>query len=194
MDIEQLLVDWLSELVYIHDVEHLVFGEFDVEINEKELRAKAYGEEYDISKHGYGMEIKAVTYHMLEVKKDKKGYVVRYPFERGKLKNIPRTLDFIIPSKSSPKIIIECSYVVTTSSGMGDKAKTEQRVAEAIKKHYSKALFIGFVDGIGWYVRRGDLKRMIKAYDFVFTFRADEIEKFKKLLTSVMGYKNERFY
>jgi len=35
-------------------------------------------------------------------------------------------------------------------------------------------------------VRRGDLKRMIKAYDFVFTFRADEIEEFKKLLTSVI--------
>jgi len=119
---------------------------------------------------------------------------LRYPFERGKLEKIPRTLDFIIPSKSSPKIIIECSYVVTTSSGMGDKAKTEQRVAEAIKKHYPKALFIGFVDGIGWYVRRGDLARMVKAYDFVFTFRTDEIEKFKKLLTSVMGYKNERLY
>jgi len=114
---------------------------------------------------------------------------LRYPFERGKLEKIPRTLDFIIPSKSSPKIIIECSYVVTTSSGMGDKAKTEQRVAEAIKKHYPKALFIGFVDGIGWYVRRGDLARMVKAYDFVFTFRTDEIGKFKKLLTSVMGYK-----
>ncbi|HEC92349.1 MAG TPA: hypothetical protein ENI51_05055 [Candidatus Atribacteria bacterium] len=119
---------------------------------------------------------------------------LRYPFERGKLENIPRTLDFIIPSKSSPKIIIECSYVVTTSSGMGDKAKTEQRVAETIKKHYPNALFIGFVDGIGWYVRRGDLARMVKAYNFVFTFRADEIEEFKKLLTSVMEYRNERIY
>ncbi len=119
---------------------------------------------------------------------------LRYPFERGKLESIPRTLDFIIPSKKSPKIIIECSYVVTTSSGMGDKAKTEQRVAEAIKKHYPNALFVGFVDGIGWYVRRGDLARMVKAYDFVFTFRADEIKEFKKLLTSIMGYKNERLY
>ena len=91
-------------------------------------------------------------------------------------------------------MIIECSYVVTTSSGMGDKAKTEQRVAEAIKKYYPNTLFVGFVDGIGWYVRRGDLARMIKAYDFVFTFRADEIEKFKKLLMTVMGYKNGRLY
>jgi len=119
---------------------------------------------------------------------------LRYPFERGKLEKIPRTLDFIIPSKSSPRMIIECSYVVTTSSGMGDKAKTEQRVAEAIKKYYPNTLFVGFVDGIGWYVRRGDLARMIKAYDFVFTFRADEIEKFKKLLMTVMGYKNGRLY
>jgi len=70
---------------------------------------------------------------------------------------------------------------------MGDKAKTEQRVAEAIKKHYPNALFVGFVDGIGWYVRRGDLTRMVKAYDFVFTFRANEIKKFKNLLTSAKG-------
>ena len=112
---------------------------------------------------------------------------LRYPFEKGKLKNIPRTLDFIIPNKKSPRIIIECSYVVTTSSGMGDKAKTEQRVAEAIKKHYPNALFAGFVDGIGWYVRRGDLARMVRAYDFVFTFRADELSKFKNLLRTVMG-------
>lgn len=111
---------------------------------------------------------------------------LRYPFERGKLEKIPRTLDFIIPSKSLPKIIIECSYVVTTSSGMGDKAKTEQKVAEAIKKHYPKTLFIGFVDGIGWYVRRGDLARMVKAYDFVFTFRIDELNRFKDLLKGVM--------
>lgn len=115
-----------------------------------------------------------------------------YPFETGKLKNIPRTLDFIIPSKKSPKIVIECSYVVTTSSGMGDKAKTEQTVGERIKKHYPKTLFIGFVDGIGWYVRRGDLERMVEAYDFVFTFKKEEIEVFKRLLTSTMGYKYGR--
>lgn len=111
---------------------------------------------------------------------------LKFTFERGKLGTVPRTMDFIIPDKRNPKIIMECSYVVTTSSGMGDKAKTEQRVAESIKQNYPNALFVGFVDGIGWYVRRGDLKRMVGAYDFVFTFRKDEIEKFKKLLNSVV--------
>ncbi|MEW6618258.1 MAG: DpnII family type II restriction endonuclease [bacterium] len=108
-------------------------------------------------------------------------------FEKGKFRipeagNIPRTMDFIIPNKTSPKIIIECSYSVTTASGMGDKAKTEKTVADYLKKNYPDVVFVGFVDGIGWYVRRGDLKRMVEAYDFVFTFSRDELERFKNLL------------
>ncbi len=104
-------------------------------------------------------------------------------FERGKLGSIPRTMDFIIPSKISPNIIIECSYEVTTASGMGDKAKTEKTVADYLKRNYPNVIFVGFVDGIGWYVRRGDLKRMVEAYDFVFTFSKDELVRFKNLLT-----------
>jgi len=108
-------------------------------------------------------------------------------FETGKFRipeagNIPRTMDFIVPNKTSPRMIIECSYSVTTASGMGDKAKTEKAVADYLKKNYPNVAFVGFVDGIGWYVRRGDLKRMVNAYDFVFTFRKDELERFTKLL------------
>ncbi|MEW6097021.1 MAG: DpnII family type II restriction endonuclease [bacterium] len=109
-------------------------------------------------------------------------------FEKGKFRipgagNIPRTMDFIVPYKTSPKLIIECSYSVTTASGMGDKAKTEKTVADYLKKNYPKVVFVGFVDGIGWYVRRGDLRRMVEAYDFVFTFSKDELVRFKNLLT-----------
>jgi len=113
----------------------------------------------------------------------------KFAFERGKFKipeagNIPRTMDFIIPDKTSPKIIIECSYSVTTASGMGDKAKTEKVVADYLKKNYPGVLFVGFVDGIGWYVRRGDLKRMVEAYDFVFTFDENELKRFQNMLVS----------
>jgi hypothetical protein len=108
-------------------------------------------------------------------------------FEKGKFKipeagNIPRTMDFIIPNKTSPKLIIECSYSVTTASGMGDKAKTEKTVADYLKKNYPDVIFAGFVDGIGWWVRRSDLKRMVEAYDYVFTFSKDEIKRFENLL------------
>lgn len=115
-------------------------------------------------------------------------------FEKGKFKipeagNIPRTMDFIVPNKASPKIIIECSYSVTTASGMGDKAKTEKTVADYLKKNYPNVVFVGFVDGVGWYVRRGDLKRMVDAYDFVFTFHKDELKRFEDLLTKIKGAK-----
>lgn len=93
-----------------------------------------------------------------------------------------RTMDFIIPNKKNPEIIIESSFLVTTSSGQGDKSKTESNINILIKKYYPKSKFFGFVDGIGWYVRKGDLKRMVSAYDDVFTFHKDELERFKKLL------------
>ena len=93
-----------------------------------------------------------------------------------------RTMDFIIPNKKNPLIIAESSFLATTSSGQGDKSKTEISIDSLIKAHYPNAKFIGFVDGIGWYVRKGDLKRMVTAYEDVFTFHPDELKRFEKLL------------
>lgn len=110
-------------------------------------------------------------------------------FETGDLSelitNAPdnkRTMDFIIPNKKNPIIIAESSFLATTSSGQGDKSKTEISIDSLIKEHYPKAIFIGFVDGIGWYVRKGDLKRMVTAYEDVFTFHTDEMKRFEQLL------------
>jgi len=119
---------------------------------------------------------------------------IKIGFEKGDLSelisNAPdtkRTMDFIIPDKKNPRIIIECSYLVTTSSGQGDKSKTEISIDSLIKEHYPEAHFLGFVDGIGWYVRKNDLKRMVAAYEDVFTFHQDELERFKKLLKEVFN-------
>ena len=69
-DLEQLLVDWLSELLFLHSSKNFVFGFFKVDLdeNKKSLSANVFGEQYNISKHKIGVEIKAVTYHMLEVR------------------------------------------------------------------------------------------------------------------------------
>ncbi len=98
-----------------------------------------------------------------------------------------RTMDFIIPNKRNPVFIAESSFLVTTSSGQGDKSKTEISIRELIKRHYPKAKFIGFVDGIGWYVRKEDLKRMVAAYEDVFTFHKDELARFESLLRTEFG-------
>lgn len=95
-----------------------------------------------------------------------------------------RTMDFIVPNKDAPKVVIECSYLSTTSSGQGDKAKTERNVRKMLRRHYRGCRFVGFLDGIGWVVRPGDLRRMVGAYDDVFTLHRDEMARFKQMLAT----------
>jgi len=90
-------------------------------------------------------------------------------------------MDFIIPDKINPRIIVESSFLVTTSSGQGDKSKTEISVQSLIQQYYPQAKFIGFIDGIGWYVRKNDLKRMVAAYEDVFTFHRNELARFENM-------------
>ena len=101
--------------------------------------------------------------------------------------NEKRTMDFVIPNRKYPQIIIESSYLSTTSSGQGDKAKTEIAVRNLIKKYYPDAHFWGFVDGIGWYVRKKNLGRMVEAFEDVFTLQESELIRFSELLTTVLG-------
>ncbi|MFH1100504.1 MAG: archease [Methanobacteriota archaeon] len=81
-DLEQLLVDFLSELLFLNTAQNLVFGFFNVELDEKKkhLQAHVCGEPYRTSKHKIGTEIKAVTYHMLQVRK-KKPFEVQVLFD-----------------------------------------------------------------------------------------------------------------
>lgn len=71
---ESLLVKWLSELNYIHTVEHYLFCCFEVyAIRENFLRATVSGEKYNPSCHSIQNEIKGVTYHLLKVEADLTG-------------------------------------------------------------------------------------------------------------------------
>jgi SHS2 domain-containing protein len=71
------VVDWLNELLYIFDVEHVVFSRFDViDLNENKLRAEVYGEKVDLSRHKLKREVKAATYHSLEIRREN-GYRIQ---------------------------------------------------------------------------------------------------------------------
>ncbi len=60
--LERLMVDWLGELLYLHDVENLLFKEFEVEFDgEDGLKAKARGEVYQEGIHIIKTGVKAVT-------------------------------------------------------------------------------------------------------------------------------------
>ncbi len=69
-DLEQLMVDWLDELLYIYSTEHIVFSKYEIDIDIKNftLDAHIFGEIVTNDLLLGTCEIKAVTYHMLEVK------------------------------------------------------------------------------------------------------------------------------
>lgn len=69
-DIEQLLVDWLSRLLFICDVDDMLYSEFRVEISGTSLKAVMKGEKLDPERHLLKTDIKAITYHMLEVNRE----------------------------------------------------------------------------------------------------------------------------
>jgi len=60
----ELLVTWLAELVYLYEVERVLFGRVDFDLLEEDrLRARLGGERFDESRHRIKTEVKAVTYH-----------------------------------------------------------------------------------------------------------------------------------
>jgi SHS2 domain-containing protein len=68
-DREYLLFDWLRELLYHFDAEHLLFGKFEAHVREGGLTAAAWGEPLDRTRHNLEHEVKAITYHGLRVEK-----------------------------------------------------------------------------------------------------------------------------
>lgn len=67
-DIEELLFNWMNELLYVFDVDHLLLKRFDiVEFDSTGLRAACRGENYDPLRHRLRTEVKSATYHMLQV-------------------------------------------------------------------------------------------------------------------------------
>ena len=80
-DIETLLVSWLQELLYLLDTEDLIFGRFQVNLKNLALEATAWGEVFNPEIHTLKTEIKAVTYHQLEVVEDDQGWEAQVIFD-----------------------------------------------------------------------------------------------------------------
>ena len=85
-DKEALLFDFLSEFLFIFDVEGLVFNEIDVECinkinNNYELDAILRGEEFDKKKHDVGTEVKAITYSFITIDESTEGVKIKIVFD-----------------------------------------------------------------------------------------------------------------
>ncbi len=81
-DEDSLLVEWLNELIYLFDAEHILFNRFKIEsLSHNQLKATCYGENFDPQRHKIKTGVKAATYHMLKVDKDSSGYKARIIFD-----------------------------------------------------------------------------------------------------------------
>jgi SHS2 domain-containing protein len=70
---DELLHDWLAELLYIFEVRRLVLARFEVNVGPDGLTATLQGEPIDTARHQLDMEVKAITWHGLKVVRDGDG-------------------------------------------------------------------------------------------------------------------------
>jgi SHS2 domain-containing protein len=85
-DIEALLFDFLSEFLFIFDVEELIFSHIDVirieKINQEFLlEVKMKGEKFNLKKHEIGTEVKAVTYSFMTIEEKKRIIEINVVFD-----------------------------------------------------------------------------------------------------------------
>lgn len=72
LDLENLLFNWINELIYIFDVDHMLFRRFDItDMTERTLKATCYGEKYNPDVHELKLGVKSATFHMLTVDRER---------------------------------------------------------------------------------------------------------------------------
>jgi len=78
LDYEALLVDWLNELLYLHEVEEEIYTRFEIEtLSSSALSATVWGAKMAASK----LTVKAATFHDLEIKETEDGYLATVVFD-----------------------------------------------------------------------------------------------------------------
>ncbi len=72
-DLSYLLFNWLEEVNYQLITEGFAIARFSLDISKNstyKLKSTIYGEPIDLKKHHFKVEIKAPTFHMMEIKQN----------------------------------------------------------------------------------------------------------------------------
>ena len=76
---------------------------------------------------------------------------------------LDRAVSFVLESPTDPKIIIDVSYSVTTSSAQGNKKNAARKTEDTLKKEREKGnqiIYVNFLDGAGWIGRQADMREI----------------------------------
>lgn len=81
-DLKSLLYDWLERILLLVILEKILLSDFKVKIvsndNKFFLSCVAKGESLNLEKHGYKVEVKAITYHEMEIKMEKNKVIIKF--------------------------------------------------------------------------------------------------------------------
>ena len=81
-NVEELLVAWLNDLLYIYAVDGVIFSGFtDVRLEDGSFSATGLGETFAPERHCVASEIKAATYHGIFVAPEGDGWKARVIFD-----------------------------------------------------------------------------------------------------------------
>jgi SHS2 domain-containing protein len=72
---DDLLFDWLNELLYTFDTTRCLLGRFELHVTGTRLAARAWGAPLDLAVHRLLHEVKAITYHGLKVEPTDGGWL-----------------------------------------------------------------------------------------------------------------------
>jgi len=79
--LEELLVAFLNELIFLFDTRRVVLGKFDLKISREgsswRLRGKVFGEPYDPERHAGTVDPKGATFTALKVAQENGGWIAQ---------------------------------------------------------------------------------------------------------------------
>ena len=71
---QNLLYNFLSELIFLKDSKQLIFNKVKVKIKDNNLKATLYGDKIDYKKQELRNDVKAITLHLFNLEKIKNNY------------------------------------------------------------------------------------------------------------------------
>ncbi|MCW6666233.1 hypothetical protein NHG34_01525 [Aerococcaceae bacterium NML190938] len=87
---------------------------------------------------------------------------------------LDRAVSFVLESSIQPKLIIDVSYSVTTSSSQGSKKEAARKTVEVLSREKAAGrniVFVSFLDGAGWIGRQADMREIHRCSDYVLNFQ-----------------------
>lgn len=86
---------------------------------------------------------------------------------------LDRAASFVLENPTNPKLILDVSYSVTTSSSQGSKKETARKTVDVLaaqKNSGNNIVYVNFLDGAGWIGRQADMREIHRCSDYVLNF------------------------